>query len=300
MTSVAFLGLGAMGSRMAANVLRAGYPLTVWNRTAASAEQLVGLGARQAGTPKEASQGADFVIAMVRDDEASRDVWLHPETGALAGLSVSAVGIESSTLTPAWVRELGTHFARQGSGFLEAPVSGSRPAAEGGHLVYLLGGDEAVAAKAEPVLKTMSSTINLVGPLGAGALTKLATNAMLGIQVAAYAEIIGWLRANGADPARSLKAVSTTPVWAPVANYLTSSMLSGNFVPQFPVELIDKDFRYALQVAESPETVPTIAAAHGVFENGIARGLGALNMTSVVTLYDGGCEKDQPVSRSQK
>jgi 3-hydroxyisobutyrate dehydrogenase len=291
MTSVAFLGLGAMGSRMAANILKAGYLLTVWNRTPAAAEQLVGLGARQAGTPKEAAKGADFVIAMVRDDEASRDVWLNPETGALAGLSASAIGIESYTLTPNWVRDLGTHFARQGVGFLEAPVSGSRPAAEGGQLVYLLGGDEAVAAKAEPVLKTMGSTINLVGPLGAGALTKLATNAMLGIQVAAYAEIIGWLRANGADPARSIKALSTTPVWAPVANYITSSMLSGNFAPQFPVELIDKDFRYALQVAGSPEKVPTIAAAHAVFDNGIAKGLGKLNMTGIVKLYDGDSEK---------
>ncbi len=291
MTTVAFLGLGAMGARMAANLLKAGFSLTVWNRTPAAAEPLVQAGARQAQTPKEAATGADFVIAMVRDDEASRDVWLNPQTGALAGMAAGAVGLESSTLTPDWVRALGREFAARNLSLLEAPVSGSRPAAENALLVFLLGGDEAVAAKAEPLLKSMGSTINLVGPLGAGALTKLATNAILGIQVTAYAEIIGMLQAAGLDPARSLKAIATTPVWAPVATFFTGSMLSANFAPQFPVGLIEKDFRYALKVAGAAEKVPAIATAHGVFQKAIAQGLAELNMTSVVTLYDGEARK---------
>lgn len=285
MTNVAFLGLGAMGTRMAANLLKAGHQLTVWNRTASAAEALVQKGAKQAATPKEAAQGAEYIIAMVRDDEASRDVWLHEKTGALAGMAAGAVAIESSTLTPHWVRELAQEVTGRDFAFLEAPVSGSRPQAEAGQLVYLLGGDEATADRAEPLLKAMGSTINLTGSVGCGALTKLATNAMLGIQVAAYAEIIGMLRAGGADPARSLKAVASTPVWAPVANYLTGSMLSENFAPQFPVTLIDKDFRYALEVSGGAERTPLVAAVHTVFQTGIDQGLGDLNMTSVAKLY---------------
>jgi len=283
--NVAFLGLGAMGARMAANLLQAGHQLTVWNRTASAADALVQKGAKQAATPKEAAQGAAYVIAMVRDDEASRDVWLHEETGALAGMARGTVAIESSTLTPDWVRALDKAVRSRDLAFLEAPVSGSRPQAEAGQLVYLLGGDEATAARAAPLLEAMGSTINLTGPVGCGALTKLATNAMLGIQVAAYAEIIGMLRAAGADPARSLKAVASTPVWAPVATYLTGSMLSENFAPQFPVTLIDKDFRYALEVSGGAEKTPLIAAVHTVFQTGIDQGLGDLNMTSVAKLY---------------
>src|ERR1700761_3541667 len=142
MTKIAVLGLGAMGSRMAANLLKAGHQVTVWNRTPDVAAALVAAGAKQVLTPREAAMGADFVIAMVRDDEASRTIWLAPETGALAGLAKDAIAIESSTLSPSWVRELGGVVAKKGVAFLEAPVAGSRPQAEAGQLVYLVGGNE--------------------------------------------------------------------------------------------------------------------------------------------------------------
>jgi 3-hydroxyisobutyrate dehydrogenase len=137
-TKITVLGLGAMGSRMAGNLLKAGHSITVWNRTPAAAAVLVSAGAKQAATPKEAVAGSDFVIAMVRDDEVSRELWLSPETGALAGMVESAVAIESSTLTPNWVRGLGAAVEKRGYAFLEAPVAGSRPQAEAGQLVYLV------------------------------------------------------------------------------------------------------------------------------------------------------------------
>jgi 3-hydroxyisobutyrate dehydrogenase len=107
MVDVAVLGLGAMGSRMASNLLKAGHRVVVWNRTPGAAKALVEVGARQAQSPKEAAAGAAFVIAMLRDDEASRQVWLDPESGALAGMERGSVAIESSTLSPRWIRELG-------------------------------------------------------------------------------------------------------------------------------------------------------------------------------------------------
>jgi hypothetical protein len=125
MSKVAFLGLGAMGSRMAANLLKAGRTVTVWNRSPAAAEALVASGARKASSPKEAAKGADFVFAIVRDDDASQNVWLDSTNGALAGMHPGAVAIESSTLTPEWIRELSEHFSAKGISLLDAPVSGS-------------------------------------------------------------------------------------------------------------------------------------------------------------------------------
>jgi 3-hydroxyisobutyrate dehydrogenase len=285
MTKISVLGLGAMGSRMAANLLKAGHAVTVWNRTPAAAAALVAAGAKQAATPREAATDGEFVIAMVRDDEASRALWLPSETGALAGMKDGAVAIESSTLTPSWTRELGAAVSGRGFSFLEAPVVGSRPQAEAAQLVYFVGGDDAVLKRAEPVLKAMGSAVHFVGQIGSGALVKLATNALMGVQVTVLAELIGLMKHSGLDPTAALKAVSGTPAWSPAANYLSSSMLAENFTPQFPVELIEKDFGYAVQVVGSPEAAPTIVAARGVFQRAIGRGLGNDNMTGVVRLF---------------
>ena len=113
MQRVAILGLGVMGGGMAANWLAKGFEVSVWNRTAAKAQPLAGKGAKVAATPREAAQGADFIFAMVADDDASRSVWLGPD-GALAGAKSGAIGVESSTLTPDWVRELGGQAQAKG------------------------------------------------------------------------------------------------------------------------------------------------------------------------------------------
>ena len=286
MPNVSVLGLGAMGSRMATNLLKAGHTVTVWNRSPNPATPLVAAGATLAASPKAAVEGAEFVIAMVRDDNASRDLWLSPETGAFAGLDPSAIAIESSTLTAGWIRTLGAEAANRGLTFLEAPVAGSRPQAEAAQLVYFIGGDEPVARRAEPVLRAMGSTIHYVGPLGSGALVKLTTNALLGVQVTVFAELIGLLKGAGADPVVALKAMASTPAWSPAANYLTGTMLAGQFAPQFPVELIEKDFGYVLREVSGPAAAPTIAAARGVFQRAIESGLGGDNMTGVVRLFD--------------
>jgi 3-hydroxyisobutyrate dehydrogenase len=273
-----------MGARMAARLIKAGHDVTVWNRTADATTPLLAAGATQAQTPREAAARAAFVVAMVRDDDASRPVWLDPDDGALAGMAARAVAIESSTLTPGWIRELGRAIAERGGSLLEAPVSGSRVQADAGQLVYFVGGDETTLARAEPVLKAMGSAVHRVGPLGSGALVKLSTNALLGVQITVLAELIGLLRRSGADASRALQAVAGTVVWSPVANYLSGSMLTGDFSPQFPVELIEKDFNYIVQAAGSAEDAPTIAAARDVFRDAIDAGLGELNMTAVVKL----------------
>ena len=116
MTDIAFLGLGAMGSRMAPNLVKTGHRVAVWNRSPKACDPLIALGARRAASPREAVSGAEFVIAILRDDEASRRVWLDAKDGALAGMRKGAVAIESSTVTPDWSRTLGRHAAEHGVG----------------------------------------------------------------------------------------------------------------------------------------------------------------------------------------
>lgn len=287
MSKIAVMGLGAMGSRMATQLITAGHSVAVWNRTSHTALALVGLGARQAMSPREAVKDAEFVIAMLRDDEASRQVWLDAEGGALAGMAPCAVAIESSTLTPGWMHELGAHMQAHRVSLLEAPVSGSRAQADVGQLSYLVGGDILVLERSRPLLSVMGSCIHHVGPLGNGAFAKLATNAMLGIQVTGLAEVIGMLQRRGVDAAPVLAAMAGTSVWAPIATYLSNTMVNGNFAPQFTVELIEKDFGYILKEAGSTEEAPTIAAAREVFRQAIARGLSHENMTSVVKQFAG-------------
>jgi 3-hydroxyisobutyrate dehydrogenase len=283
--TIAVLGLGAMGSRMALNLIKAGYSVTVWNRTAATITPLLEAGAKSAATPKEAVKNAKFVISMVRDDEASQSIWLDSETGALAAMEPNAIAIESSTLSPAWIKKLGHHLQQHGVSLLEAPVSGSRPQAAAGALIYIVGGSEADLEQARPLLNVMGGAIHYVGALGSAALVKLSTNALLGVQVTTIAELIGMLKRAGVDAARAFEVISATAVCSPFAAGSAYGMLAGNFTPQFTTELVAKDFGYALAAAGDDAFAPTLSAAHHVFNEAVARGLGDDNLTSVVRLF---------------
>lgn len=280
----AILGTGAMGSRMAAALPRAGHTVSVWNRTPARAQPLAALGATIADSPRAAADGAQIVIAMVRDDEASRQVWLGQD-GALAVLSADAIGIESSTLTARWVRELAATFAGRGSAFLDAPVVGTRAQADTASLIHLIGGDAAVVARAMPVLSAIGDTAHHVGPVGSGAVLKLVVNAFLGIQVAALGELLGAAEQLGLDRRRAGEVLVEMPSCSATAKGVTLGMLARNFAPAFPVELVEKDLGY-LVGETAPGSMPLNAAARAVFARAIAAGLAADNMTAVAKLYD--------------
>jgi 3-hydroxyisobutyrate dehydrogenase len=191
---IAVLGLGAMGSRMAARLLGAGHQVSVYNRSAGPAHDLVAAGAVAGKTPRAAAEGAEIVIAMVRDNEASRAIWCDEQDGALRGFGAGAIAIESSTLTPGWVRELGAEVQQAGARFLDAPVVGSRPQADAGQLIHLVGGDADIFDRAKGVLSALGGAAHHVGPVGAGARLKLAVNALFGVQVAALAELLALLK----------------------------------------------------------------------------------------------------------
>jgi 3-hydroxyisobutyrate dehydrogenase len=286
MSKVAFLGLGAMGSRMAANLLKAGHQLTVWNLTPEAANKLAASGAKAAATPREAAEGNDFIIAMVSNDEASQHVWLDRSNGALAGAKTGAIAIESSTLTPAWVHELGSIMSKVGVTLLDAMVSGSTPQAENAQLVFLVGGEAESLKRAEPLLKALGSSIQHAGPAGSGALAKLATNTLMGVQLTTLAEMVGMLKRQGVDPKQVLAAVSATAMWNPHLTRDAESMLSGNFETKFPIKLLEKDLRYTVKTAGGDAAAPTVSAVRKVFQRAIDENLGDLNMTAVVKLFE--------------
>ncbi len=283
---IAVFGLGAMGSRMAKRLVEAGHAVTVYNRSVGPAEALADLGVSVAPTPRAAAEGAEMVIAMLTDDDASRAVWTDPETGALAGLSAGAIAIESSTLTPGWARDLARAIDSRDAAFIDAPVAGSRPQAEAGQLIYLVGGEDGAVERARPVLQIMGGAIHHVGPVSHGAVLKLVVNALFGIQVASVAELIGFLEASGLDAEKAIGLLGETPVMSPAAKGVAGQMLAGNFAPMFPIDLVAKDFRYAVDAASGAGADLPLAHSTGdVYRMAAERGYGGDNVAGVVQLY---------------
>ena len=286
MAKVTVLGMGAMGTRMALSLIKAKHEVTVWNRSLEKTELIVQAGAVVADTPHTAVQNADFAISMVRDDEASKQVWLDSETGALASLPQNAIAIESSTLTVGWTKELAQQFEQRGIGFLDAPVAGTRPQAEAAQLIYFVGGNPEVFAQAKPILQTMGSAIHPIGSVGSGMTMKLAVNALFGIQISALGELIGLLRKCGLDEGKALKILASTPVCSPAAKGAAAGILARNFAPMFPIELVEKDLSYTLKTAEANDAkLPLVEATQNIFAYSMKEGYGEDNITGIAQLY---------------
>lgn len=285
MARIAVLGLGAMGSRMAARLIAAGHDVVVWNRSSGPAALLAASGASIASTPRAAAAGADIALSMVRDDDASQAVWLDPDTGALAAMQVGAVAIESSTLSPDTARALAAAGAARGVPVLDAPVAGSRPQAEAGQLIFLVGGDAPTLDRVREVLLAMGGAVHHAGPAGAGMAIKLAVNAMLAVQVAGLAELSGMLAAQGLDAARAADILGATPVASPAAKGALASMVAGAYAPNFPVALAEKD----MEIVDAVALVsPVSHAARNVLRQAAEAGHGDEHLTAVRKLYAAG------------
>ncbi|MBE9109901.1 NAD(P)-dependent oxidoreductase [Nodosilinea sp. LEGE 07298] len=283
MQNITVLGLGAMGTRLAINLIKAGYTVTVWNRSPAPAKTLVAQGASVAPSPRAAAQDADVVLAMVTDNDASRAIWLDPETGALGGMGSGAIAVELSTLTVAWIQALATAMENSGIAFLEAPAVGSRPQAEASKLTYLVGGRAETLAQVQHILLGAGgSTVHHVGPVGQGMALKLAVNALFGIQVAALAELLGLLDNLGLPPAQALDLLGELPIISPAARLAGNLMVANNHAPLFPIDLVEKDFRYVLETAQAVgAAAPAATAIHALYQKAVAQGLGGHNITGI-------------------
>ena len=285
--SVALLGAGTMGAGMGANLLKAGFRLAVYNRTAAKTERLVAMGAVRAETPAEAAKGAEFVLAMLADDAASREAWLGAD-GALAHVAKGAVLMECSTLSPAWIAELAGRAAECGAQLLDAPVTGSRVQADGGQLTFLVGGDEDAFARALPLLEAMGKKIVHLGPTGSGAKMKLINNFLCGVQVASLAEGIAWLERSGLNSTEALELLKNGAPGSPLISAISQRMMHRDYNVNFLLRLLSKDMLYAMNEAASAGVKLTTAAnARELLEKAVAEGYGEQDMSAVVELLRG-------------
>jgi 3-hydroxyisobutyrate dehydrogenase len=287
MQKIAFLGLGVMGTGMATRLLSAGFPVTVWNRNAARAEPLREKGAAIASSPREAAAGADVVIAMVADDSASRGVWTGQD-GALAGLRDGGVAIECSTLSPAWVTELAGLADARGASFLDAPVTGSKPQAASGEVLFLVGGDPAALASVRDVLRPMSRDVVHMGAVGSGARMKLVNNFMSAVQAVALGEALAFSHECGLDPVGAMHVLANGAPGSPLVKTVGARMLARDYGVNFFLRLMRKDISYASEEARRHGVeLRTAAAALARFDEAIAAGWADADFAAVAEAIAG-------------
>ncbi len=280
--SVAILGVGTMGRGMAMNLLKAGFRLTVWNRTKSKAEPLAEMGATLADTPALAAQNADVVFAMLSDDDASRAAWLGKD-GALAAMPSGSIVVECSTLSPHWIAELATEVTKRELRMVEAPVTGSRVQAEGGQLKFLVGADEEVLAAITPVLRCMSKEILHLGPIGSGAQMKLINNFLCAVQAASFAEALRWIEQTGLQRDVALDFLKRGAPGSNILSAMSERMTQKNYEVNFLLRLMEKDLRYAHAAAsELGIDLSTSTPAEELFRAAREQGFGEKDMSAVV------------------
>jgi 3-hydroxyisobutyrate dehydrogenase len=280
-TRVALLGLGTMGNGMARNLLKAGFPLTVYNRTRAKAEALKADGAVVAETPGRAAADADVVISMLADDDASAVAWLGVD-GALAAMKPGVVAVECSTLSPQGIANLYKHCSERGVRLIEAPVTGSRPQAEQGQLVFLAAGEKETLDLIRPVLECMSKEILYVGPVGCGAQIKLINNFLSAVQVASFAEALAWIECTELDRDTTLEFLKRAAPGSPIFATMADRMTKRTYEVNFALNLMKKDLRYANAAAAQEGVNLTIAqCVERLFEAAQQQGYGEKDMSAV-------------------
>lgn len=282
MSHIAFLGLGAMGSRVAANLLNAGHTLSVYNRSAEATHALAAAGARVATTPRDATRDAEYVISMLRDDDASRAVWLDGEHAAIHGVKPGALLMESSTVTPPWTATLSDAAKAAKARFIEAPVLGTRPQAQAGQLIYLIAGDASDFDNASVLLAAAGAAFHHTGPVGTASVMKLAINAQYGAQVAIWAETLSLLEKQGIATTDAISIINSLPTTSPALQFAGKLICEKQYAPLFPIDLVEKDFRYACATAaDSGLSLGVLQAVHGLYAKAKAQGFAADNIVGV-------------------
>lgn len=267
---------------MARRLLSEKFPVTVYNRNREKAEALGAAGATVAGSPREAASKARIILSIVADDAASRAIWLG-ENGALAGAGAGSVLIESSTLSTGWVRELAAAAAGRKCELLDAPVTGTKPHAANGELLFLVGGAAEALETARPALAAMSRDIVHVGPAGSGAMMKLVNNFLCGTQAASFAEAMALVEASGLDREQAAKILGAGAPGSPLVKTIWARAAGGDFNPNFVLRLMGKDLKYASEEARRHGVkMRTAAPAIEVFEDAVKSGHGDEDFAAVI------------------
>lgn len=268
MKKVTLLGLGTMGNGMAQQLLKAGFDLTVYNRTAEKMTPLIAAGAKTAESPARAAQEADVILSMVSNDEASQQMWLG-EHGALSSAKEGTVLVECSTLSPAWVRQLANLAAARELSFLDIPVNGSREAAESGNLLLLAGGSGEALEQIRPVLEAIGRQIVHLGPVGSGTAMKLARNMLLAVQTLTIAELLALTQKAGLDMNQVAEILFSDGGLSNgvIKRNVPAMLKQGYDNPAFLLQHMRKDVSYALRLAsEVGAALPTAAVAREIYQ----------------------------------
>ncbi len=263
--NVGLIGLGLMGRPMGLNLLKAGFSLTVWNRTRERAREFVELGAATAGTPRDVAAKSEVVITMVSDPPALEEVLFGPK-GVIEGLQKSSVLIDSSTVSPALARRAASACAEHEAEFIDAPVTGGTWGAEKGELVFMVGGRKEILEKVQPVLAAMGKKWFHLGGHGAGQTIKLAMNMILALQVDALAEALALVQRAGLEGERLIEVLQASMARAAVLDVKAPMILAGNYPPSFPLRLMHKDLGLALELANQiGVSLPATAAVREIY-----------------------------------
>ncbi|MFL5909564.1 MAG: NAD(P)-dependent oxidoreductase [Gaiellaceae bacterium] len=282
---VAFLGLGIMGRPMAENLARAGFELSVWNRTAQRATAFANEfeSAAATATPREAAAGAAVTITMLPDSPEVEQVVLGEPDGAAAGMEESGLAIDMSTIAPTASRAIGERLGEKGIGFLDAPVTGSRPKAEDGTLTIMVGGEEAGFERARPVLEAMGELVIRVGPQGHGSMVKLINNTVAAVNAAVLAETLVLAQKAELDTDALRKVMAAGSGNSTMLQLKAGPMLENDLDPLFKLEHMLKDVRHCLREAEALGVPLSVAsAAEKLYAEADRNGLGERDFAAIV------------------
>jgi 3-hydroxyisobutyrate dehydrogenase-like beta-hydroxyacid dehydrogenase len=288
MSKVAFIGLGVMGYPMAGHLkTRGGHDVTVFNRTRSRADAWVAaFGGHAAATPAKAAEGADFVFTCVGNDGDLRGVLLG-EDGTLAGLKPGAIAIDNTTASAEVARELCAAAKKLGAGFLDAPVSGGQSGAENGTLTVMVGGDAADFTKAEPVIKAYARAVNLIGPSGAGQLTKMVNQICIGGLIQALAEALHFAKRADLDIEKVIDTISKGAAQSWQMENRWRTMVEGKFDFGFAVDLVRKDFALVFDEARrNGAELPVSALVDQFYAEVQAMGGNRWDTSSLIALLD--------------
>ena len=278
---VAFLGLGIMGRPMAANLAKAGHEVTVWNRTPKLVE-----GVRVASTPAEAARGAEVVWMCVSDTKAVESV-LFGANGVESSLAEGMVIVDSSTISPSSTHQFAERVKSRGVDYVDAPVTGSKIAAEAGSLIFMVGADEAVLARLQPLFHAMGKQVFHMGDTGKGQATKLAMNLQIALIYEGFAEALTLATKLGVDIDRLLPLVQASMVRSGVVDYKAPFVMKRDFSANFPLRLMLKDIHLTLDAAkESRVRLPGLEAVSEIYEMATEDGHQDLDYAATLTLLE--------------
>ena len=282
---VGFIGLGIMGSRMAANLQQAGHELVVYNRTQSKADELVKNGATRAASPEQVAKQCQVIFTMLSTPEAVENVALGAD-GFLKSLPGNSLWVNCSTVNPSFTIKMAHHAKKMGQHYLDAPVSGTAGPAEKGELIFLIGGDAADIEQVRELLDVLGKEVVHVGAHGQGAGMKMANNMMLAQAMAAFAEALRLGVSLGISEEMLCNTLLNGPAAAPYLKLKQPKILAREFSPQFPLEWTHKDLHLASVTAyEQNIALPSLQATKEIYAQAKQQGLGEEDFTAVYRVY---------------